>query len=265
MPLFDRPPIDAISVSNTLFSSGTFRITGGSSVTVSSDASGAGISIDPNVDFGAWRNFEQQDALAVTNLTAFTKTPFYFGEQVEGDVKLGSIGFKLSAAHTNLSSTSNANSFSVHFGVYRKVNSTSASLMGSASDSFVHSTASSASYSNARIFALTSPGTVAAISMLTAGDYVFGMMFSATASNLINFSLFGAGGSAMSAAASAVLGVVRPGNNAFSSGTSQGFIPLNGRGSTTVNAMPANVVAADLVNQGSGASLPLRPWIHVRS
>jgi hypothetical protein len=44
VPLWDRPPIDAISVSNSLFSSGTFRITGGPGVTVGSDASGASIS-----------------------------------------------------------------------------------------------------------------------------------------------------------------------------------------------------------------------------
>ena len=44
MPLFDRPPIDAISVSNSLFSSGTFRITGGPQITVGSDASGAVLS-----------------------------------------------------------------------------------------------------------------------------------------------------------------------------------------------------------------------------
>lgn len=44
MPLFDRPPIDAISVSNSLFSSGTFRITGGPGITVGSDASGATMS-----------------------------------------------------------------------------------------------------------------------------------------------------------------------------------------------------------------------------
>ena len=44
MPLFDRPPIDAVSVSNSLFSSGTFRITGGPQITVGSDASGAVLS-----------------------------------------------------------------------------------------------------------------------------------------------------------------------------------------------------------------------------
>ena len=38
-----------------------------------------------------------------------------------------------------------------------------------------------------------------------------------------------------------------------------------GRGSTTVNAMPANVVRSELVNQGSGASAQLHPWIYIRS
>lgn len=48
MPLWDRPPIDAISVSDALFSSGTFRITGGPGVLVGSDASGASIAAPGN-------------------------------------------------------------------------------------------------------------------------------------------------------------------------------------------------------------------------
>jgi len=43
-PLFNPSPVGAISVSNTLFSSGTVRITGGPGVTVGSDVSGASIS-----------------------------------------------------------------------------------------------------------------------------------------------------------------------------------------------------------------------------
>jgi hypothetical protein len=56
-----------------------------------------------------------------------------------------------------------------------------------------------------------------------------------------------------------------PGTNQLSTGTSQGIAGLYGRGSTTVNAMPANVGAADLVNQGIGASSPMKPYIFIRS
>lgn len=256
MPLFDRPPIDAISVSNSLFSSGTFRITGGPGVTVGSDASGA--SIKGGINFGAWRNFEQQDALMITHLSAISKVPFYFGEQLEGNLTLANIGFKMSAV-----TASTIASLDVHFGVYTKVNSTSANLLGSASNNFNLSTASSVSFSAIRNFVLTSPGTETGISTLSAGDYIFGMMFSATATAAMNFSLFGAGGSA-AISASQPVGVVRPGANQFSTATSQGFQPLMGRG-TTVNALPATINAAALSNQISGAGVPIRPWIHIRS
>lgn len=269
MPLFDRPPIDAISVSNQLFSSGTFRITGGPGVTIGSDASGASVSgqafslvasnstftsgsfrisaagsgltvssdasgallsanpgitgiaasnstwggglsyrvlggsgatvrsdasgavIDANQTQGAWRNFEQPDAVMITALSAISKTPFYFGEQIPGNMKIASIILKMSAV-----TASTVGSLDVHFGVYTRVNSTSMALLGSASNNFNLSTASSASWSGVNNFVLTSPGTLAAISSLTGGDYVFGMMFSATATPAMNFSLFGAGGSA---------------------------------------------------------------------
>lgn len=335
MPLFDRPPIDAISVSNTLFSSGTFRITGGANITVSSDASGAllsvtnpgilagsasdalftsgtfrvtggpgitvgsdasgasvsgqafslvasnstftsgsfrvtggsgvtvrsdasGAVIDANETLGAWRNFEQPDAVMVTHVSAISKVPLYFGEQIPGNIKIASIGLKFSAV-----TASTVGSLDVHFGVYTRVNSTSLALLGSASNNFNLSTASSVSWSGINNYVLTSPGTLAAISSLSGGDYVFGVMFSATATPAMNFSIFGAGGSA--ALASSPIGRILPGANQQSTATSQGLIALQGRGSTTVNALPANVVASEIVNQGSGASAPLRPWMYLRS
>ena len=65
--------------------------------------------------------------------------------------------------------------------------------------------------------------------------------------------------------ASGPLGMILPGTNSVSAGTSQGVQALWGRGSTTVNAMPANVVRSELINQGSGASVQLHPWIYIRS
>jgi hypothetical protein len=75
----------------------------------------------------------------------------------------------------------------------------------------------------------------------------------------MNASLMGA------ATASYPLGLIMPGTNSVSAGTSQGAMALWGRGSTTVNALPANVVRSELVNQGSGASAHLHPWIYIRS
>lgn len=195
----------------------------------------------------------------VTHVSAISKVPFYFGEQIEGNLTPTNIVLKLSAV-----TASTVGSLDVHFGIYTKVNSTSMALLGSGSNNFNMSTASSVSFSGIRNFVLTSPGTVGAISSLTGGDYVFGMMFSATATPAMNFSLFGAGGSA-AISASQPVGVVRPGANQFSTAVSQGAMPLMGRGSTTVNALPANVVASELSNQVSGANVPLRPWIYIRS
>ena len=151
-------------------------------------------------------------------------------------------------------------SVSVHFGVYTFVNSTSAALLGSGSDAFVVSSASSVSFSAQRNLVLTSPGTVAAISSLSAGNYLFGCMFSATATGAMNASIYAA-----SAAAGPRMGRIMPGTNQLSTGTSQGIAGLYGRGSTTVNAMPANVVASEVVNQGIGASSPMKPYIFIRS
>lgn len=253
------PGIIGASASNSVFTSGTFRITGGPHATVGSDASGASISVDANPNLAGWRNFEQQDAIMLTHIAGISKTPFYFGEQLEGDLTLNQIGLKMSAVTANT-----LVSMTAHFGVYSKVNSSSASLLGSVSDTFNVSSGSSVSFSGIRNWVLTSPGTHTAISTLSAGDYVFGMMFSAGATASMNLSLFGAGGSA-AVTASAPMGVVRPGANQLSTVSTQGFMPLAGRGITTVNALPANVVASEILNQGSGTSAMLRPWMHIRA
>jgi hypothetical protein len=88
---------------------------------------------------------------------------------------------------------------------------------------------------------------------------MFGLMFSATATNAMNFSLYGA------STAGGPLGGIYPGTNNVSAGTSQGVMAMFGRGSTTVNAMPANVQASEIVNYGQGASMQLHPWIYIRS
>ena len=150
-------------------------------------------------------------------------------------------------------------SLSAHLGVYTFVNSTSAALLGSHSEAYVVSSASSVSLSGVRNLVMTGIGTHATLSSLTGGEYLIGMMFSATATNAMNASLLGASGGA------GPLGAIHPGTNNLSAATNQGIQVMNGRGSTTVNAMPANVSSADLINQGQGASMALHPWIYIRS
>lgn len=293
MPLFDRPPIDAILASNSSFSSGTFRITGGPGVTVGSDASGASVSgqalslgasnstwtsgsfrltggVGVTVQSDAsgalisagdgarlWRNFPEGLMSTITAVSAVSKTPFYWAEQLPGHVTLNTVAFKISVSQTTTSAQSLSQT--IHFGVYGRVNSTSASLKGSVSEAFIGSSASSASWANAiRHFILTSPSTHVGISTLEAGDWVFGMMVSAAAA--VSQSIFGV----PPEGASGAVGNIRPGN-VYSTGTSQGLPSLVGRGSTTVNALPANIVASEIVNQGSGVSNPIHPWILFRA
>lgn len=217
---------------------------------------GSTISIGaPNVkELDDMQNFPMGLATLMTHAASISKTPFYFPMSVGGRLTANSYVIRLSAV-----TTATLQSFSVHAGFYTLVNSTSMALLGSWSESYVQSTASSASWSGVRNYVMTGIGTHTALSVLTGGDYVVGMMFSAGAAGSMAQSIFGAG------TAAGPLGRVVPGVNQNSTGTSQGAMPLNGRGSTTVNALPANVVASELINQGSGASMQLHPWVYIRS
>lgn len=203
----------------------------------------------------AWENMPIMDAVLYTHLSGVSKTPFYWYENLAAGINPASIAFRVSMVTANSDL-----SLSAHFGIYTFVNSTSAALLGSASDAFHVSSASSVSLSGQRQLVMTSPGTVTAISSLTPGNYVFGMMFSATATNAMNASIYAA-----SAAAGPRLGRIMPGTNQLSTATSQGVAGMYGRGSVTVNVMPANIVASDVVNQGIGASSPMKPYIFIRS
>jgi hypothetical protein len=251
VPLFDRPPIDAISVSNQLFSSGTFRITGGPGVTVGSDASGA--TFKGGAVLGAFQNYPPQDLASFTAAWLVTKTPFYYPMNVPGHITINSVGLPMSLSAftaTNLSAT-------IHWGLYTRVNSTSMNLLGSVSDTFVVSSASSASASGMRAFYLTSPSTHTALSNLVADDYIAGFMVSASASLALQASLMGIGSGL------GFQGRLVPGVNAYSTGSTQQAV-VTGRGSTTVNALPATVVAADLWNVGASSG-GFVPWTYLRS
>lgn len=209
----------------------------------------------PYITAANWENMPAMQAVLYTHLSGVSKTPFYWIENLPHGIQPKNIAMRISMV-----TASQPLSLSIHFGIYAFANSTSAALLGSASDAFVVSSASSVSLSGQRNLVLTSPGTVAAVSSLTPGNYLFGVMFSATATNAMNASIYAA-----SAAAGPRLGLILPGTNQLSTGTSQGIAGLYGRGSTTVNAMPSNVVASEVVNQGIGASSPMKPYIFIRS
>lgn len=250
-PLFDRPPIDAISASNALFSSGTFRITGGPGVTVGSDASGA--SIRGGAMLGAYQNFAPQDLGIFTTASAVTKTPFYYPLPIPGNITVNSVGLPLSMS----AFTGTALSATIHWGLYTRANSTSMNLIGSVSDTFVVSSASSASASGLRAFYLTSPGTHTGLSNLIADDYIGGFMISASAAGAIQGSLVGMG------TGLGFQGRLVPGVNAYSTGSTQQAV-VTGRGSSTVNVLPATVVAADVWNVGASSG-GFVPWTYLRS
>lgn len=215
---------------------------------------GSTISLGYKNNIADWQNFPMGQGALMTLVAGISKTPFYWQDHIDGYLTAKSLAFKGSMVTANT-----LLSMSVHLGVYRLVNSTSASLLGSHSEAYVVSSATSVSLSGVRNFIMTGIGTHATLSSLSAGEYIFGMMFSAGATASMNMSLFGA------STANGPLGGIYPGTNNVSAGTSQGIQALRGRGSTTVNAMPANVVASELVNQGQGASMQLQPWIYIRS
>jgi hypothetical protein len=157
-PLFDRPPIDAISVSNSLFSSGTFRITGGPGVTVGSDASGASISAKTAAEGSFFENAVQmgsvQQGLAVASVDTNLAGGRLLVQPITPAAEL--FPFNISAtrmllnfsggATTSSSNLSAAFSSTFFVGFYTRVNSTQLSLVNSVSKSTAAG-ASTANYS----------------------------------------------------------------------------------------------------------------------
>jgi len=215
---------------------------------------GSTISIGYGMPLADWENMPRAQASLLSHLSGFSKTPIYWNDLINGDVTAKSLAFAISMV-----TASQPLSLSAHLGVYSIVNSTSGSLIGSVSEAYVVSSASSVSLSGVRNLVMTGIGTHTALSVLTGGRYMLGMMFSATATNAMNASLLGASGGA------GPLGGISPGTNQLSTGTTQGIQQLAGRGSVTVNAMPANVAATDVINQGTAGSMALHPWIYIRS
>ena len=78
-----------------------------------------------------WENMPAMKAVLYTHISGVSKTPFYWPENFPG-IKPANIAMRVSMV-----TASSDLSVSVHFGIYTFVNSTSAALLGSASDAFV--------------------------------------------------------------------------------------------------------------------------------
>ena len=230
----------------------TSSLSGSGGIQISTN--GSTISLGFANPLADWENMAMGNAQLMTHVSGISKTPIYWNDHIDGNLTAKSLAIKISMV-----TASQPLSVSVHLGVYTFVNSTSAARLGSHSEAYVISSASSVSLSGVRQLIMTGIGTHATLSTISDGEYMFGLMFSATATNAMNFSLYGA------STGGGPFGGLYPGTNNMSTGTSQGVQALFGRGSTTVTAMPANVQASELVNYGQGASMQLHPWIYIRS
>lgn len=186
----------------------------------------------------------------ITNLTALSERPYFVPFVLPYYLTLHRMTFEASRA------TSGSNSFSVTAGIYTIVNSTSMALLGSVMNSF--SASNSGSVSGIRQFGITN--FPAAVTAMTPGVYVLGMHFhtlGGTAS--INYSIRGA-------STDSPLGYISAGQDQNFTATNQVSsigAQFMGRYSTTTNALPANVVDADLFQGMSGSQADVPMWFRL--
>ena len=125
------------------------------------------------VPIAAWQNMPRADLNTTPGLlTSISNRGFYWPEVIPGNLTLNTVGVLI--AHPT-GATATPQNCSVDLAVYSYVNSTSLGLMQSVRETYLYSTASSASWSSARHLIMTSPSTATAISNLGAGAYVFGL------------------------------------------------------------------------------------------
>lgn len=263
----------ALSASDSVFSSGTIVLSGQGALTVGTGAStinfsvpqtsslsaDAGVTISTvgsTIHFSAgfapmaqFENFPINQIVTLSSASALSKKPLFWAEDIPGGLTMNRVLGQLNHVTTN-----SAQSYSVHFGVYSIVNSSSLSLLGSASDSYAFSTASSASYSGQRGFVMTSPSTVPGISNLGAGAYIFASMVSAAANGSMNFQIMGASGVAL------MSGLVGPGVNVYTTASTGGF--LQGYYTATSGNLPANVALSEIQDLGTAV---IKPYMLIRS
>jgi hypothetical protein len=252
-PLFDRPPIDAVSVSDALFSSGTFRITGGPGITVGSDASGASIA-----GGGGGASFNYFDNAApgiVASAMATTAIPYRSlliqpltpsNEAFPGKMTASTALLQFSMSHTGTSggATSSFGS-SVMCGIYSRVNSTQLSLLNSFNSSWTRAATSNISRELHGIRWLSVHSSQwSSLPAFDESRYYFGFLVNSANTSAQTAALIGQflQGQALR---SGTLGASMTSGN-----TGLGYYPFMGVYSVTTTGMPASI-AASAMNQAT--------------
>jgi hypothetical protein len=180
------------------------------------------------------------DFVLLSNVTALTQRPLLFPFECGGNLTGGELHWRMSRA------TSGSNHFTMHLGVYSHVNATQLSLFGSTSAAY--SNTATASISGVRQFEM---GVGTGLSTLSQGQWVLGVIFSATATASMNYSLMGA------STLNPGLGRIDQGSDQYVTYTSHFEQPFWGRYSTTTGALPGSIAQSAVIGGLSGASLPL--------
>lgn len=196
----------------------------GSTITASAAAGGGG-----GFALQDYALLDRAYMIAVTNMTAISQRPIFVPFVLPGSLtwNRGDIEVSRASAGSNL--------FTADFGIYRYVNSTQLSLMGSLRNTYSGTATASQSGIRRILFAGMDTGATA----LTPGQYVMGMMFSASAGTAsMNYSLRGA-------TLGPPAGNVFPGANSYATATSQlSSMPLArflGRYTATSGSLPDTV------------------------
>jgi hypothetical protein len=256
-PLFDRPPIDAISVSNALFSSGTFRITGGPGITVGTDASGATINAGPAtmsyfdnmVQIGAGAGSVQPlvtPAVAFGSLLVQPLSPA--NEMFPGVMSVSTIMMQLSVNHTsNLAAATST----ARIGIYTRNNATQLGLFNSASTTWAMGASVTASVQGLRWLTMNSSLFSSAPNFTNNVRYYYALVINSA----------GAAGSASYVGQNHLGSQQRSGTLGAASQTAASLqhFPMMGVYSSTTNAMPATIPAASII--GNNSLSPLIPFV----
>jgi hypothetical protein len=207
-----------------------------------------GGTITASADATAQTNFKQywqpvgypgfQDGKTlVTHMSDIASQPLYFPFQVGGNLTANEVHYtmsKVGAASVN---------FVMHVGIYTYANSSSINLISSHSTEY--SIGDTATVSGIRAYEMDLPKTTFA-----PGDYVMGIMWSASNTNSMNFSIMG-GNTASAARGTLIL----PGTNSYATHVSHAVVPFWGRNSVTTGALPTAVAMSNMIQQGTGTNL----------
>lgn len=175
----------------------------------------------------------------ITNATALTQRPLFFPFDIGGNLTAQEVHWTMSR------STSGSNNFTVHVGIYSYVNSTQLTSISTTSASY--SNTATASVSGVRAFEAPLP-----VTTLAPGQYVLGMIFSATATASMNYSLMGGTTSNFPNS-----NVIVSGADVYHTYTSHGAKPFWGRYTTTTGALPGSVGYTQVIHAFTAASMPL--------